>query len=231
MQIQWLGHSAFRITGKGAVIIIDPFLSGNPKFSGDAAGITSDTTHVLVTHGHNDHFGDTVDILRRTGATFVSTAELAGYVGSEVEGAKIHGMNTGGTHDFGPFAVSMVQAFHSSSYTAPDGRVIYGGMPTGLIVHIDGHRVYHVGDTVSFGDMARIARRYNPDIGIVPIGDNFTMGPDEAADTVNEFFAFKTVIPCHYMTFPVLEQSAEGFRAKVSKGEVKILEPMETLEI
>ncbi len=231
MDIQWLGHSAFKITGKDAVLLIDPFLTGNPKFSGSVDEVTKDVNYVLLTHGHNDHFGDTVNILKSTGAKLITTPELAGYAASQLEGADTIGMNIGGTvHEKG-FSVSMVRAFHSSSYTAPDGTVVYGGMPTGLIVTLDGHKIYHMGDTGVFSDMALINEMYEPDIGIVPMGGHFTMDAKGAALAVNRYFDFKTVIPCHYMTFPLLAQSADEFASAVTKGEVKTPKPMETIEI
>ncbi|MBD8066218.1 metal-dependent hydrolase [Devosia sp. PTR5] len=231
MQIHYLGHSAFKIVTGDAVVLFDPFLTGNPKFSGNRDAMVADVTHVLVTHGHNDHFGDTIDILKMTGATLVSTPELCGYVASVFGDAKTRGMNIGGTAKLGAISVSMVKAFHSSSYSAPDGRTIYGGMPTGLILKAEGKALYHMGDTDSFGDMALINELHRPDIGIVPIGDNFTMGPDEAALAVNRFFAFTTVIPCHYGTFGLLEQSADGFAAKVTKGRVEVMAPLSQLTV
>ena len=231
MHIQYLGHSAFKVTVAGAVVLFDPFLTGNPKFSGDRDAVIEGVTHVLLTHGHNDHFGDTLDILKRTGATLVSTPELCGYVKSVHGEAKVHGMNIGGTRQFGPIAVSMVKAFHSSSYTAPDGRVVYGGMPTGLILKAEGRALYHMGDTDSFADMALINQLHRPDIGIVPIGDNFTMGPAEAAMAVERFFDFKIVIPCHYATFGLLEPTADRFAGAVKTARVEALAPLASLEV
>jgi L-ascorbate metabolism protein UlaG (beta-lactamase superfamily) len=231
MLIQWLGHSAFKVVVGDAQVLFDPFLTGNPKFSGDVAEVIKGTTHVLLTHGHNDHFGDTIDILKTTGATLVSTPELCGYVGSVASDVKAQPMNIGGSAQSGPVAVSMVQAFHSSSYAAPDGRQIYGGMPTGLILKVDGRSVYHMGDTSAYSDMALTQHFYRPEIGIVPIGDNYTMGPEMAAYAVNTWFDFKTVIPCHYATFPVLVKTADEFVAKVTKGKVWAPEPMESREV
>ena len=120
----------------------------------------------------------------------------------------------------------MVQAFHSSSYAAPDGRIIYGGMPTGLIVSIDRRRIYHMGDTGIFADMALINEIYKPDIGIVPIGDHFTMDGKTAALAINRYFEFADVFPCHYKTFPLLAQSADEFKAEVKKAKVHTPDPM-----
>ncbi|HEV3042276.1 MAG TPA: metal-dependent hydrolase [Roseiarcus sp.] len=230
MLIQWLGHSAFKVVIGEARVLFDPFLTGNPTFKGDVGETIKGTTHVLLTHGHNDHFGDTIAILKQTGATLISTPELCGYVASVASEAKTQPMNIGGSAQSGAISISMVRAYHSSSYAAPDGKVIYGGMPAGLIVKASGRSVYHMGDTAAYSDMALVNELHRPEIGIVPIGDNYTMGPDEAALAVNRWFDFKTVIPCHYGTFPVLVQTPEAFKAKVSKGAVWAPTPMGSRE-
>jgi L-ascorbate metabolism protein UlaG (beta-lactamase superfamily) len=230
MRIQWLGHSAFKVVTGEAHVLFDPFLTGNPMFRGKVEETIAGATHVLLTHGHNDHFGDTISILQKTGATLVSTPELCGYISSVAGDVKAHAMNIGGTSRVGSVTVSMVRAYHSSSYSTPDGRVIYGGMPTGLILKSGGHSIYHMGDTAAFSDMALIHELHRPDIGIVPIGDNYTMGPEEAALAVNRWFDFKTAIPCHYKTFPVLVQTPEALVRNVAKGEVWAPSPMEERE-
>jgi len=232
MQIQWLGHSAFKLTGDGTSVLIDPFLTGNPKFSGSFDEAIEGVGYVFLTHMHNDHFGDTIDILQKTGATLIAVVEIADYVETTLKGAKVVGMNMGGTFATPEgVTVSPVQAFHSSSLTMPDGSARYGGNPAGLIIGMGGHTIYHLGDTAIFSDMALIDEIYKPDIGIVPIGGHFTMDAKTAALAVNRFFNFKTVIPCHYMTFPVLAQSAEEFIAGVNKGIVVTPAPMETIEV
>jgi L-ascorbate metabolism protein UlaG (beta-lactamase superfamily) len=200
-------------------------------FTGDPAGVTEGTTHVLVTHGHNDHFGDTIDILKRTGATLVTTPELGDYVESVYPRARVHSMNPGGTREIGGITVSCVRAHHSSSLVLPDGSVVYGGEPTGLIAHIDGERVYHMGDTCAFGDMALIEELHHPTIGPVPVGDNYTMGQAEAALAVNRWFNFRVVIPMHYATFPVLDGDARRFASLVTRGEVRVMEAMGELDL
>lgn len=231
MKIQWLGHSAFKLIADHAVVLIDPFLNGNPKFSGTVAETAKGVTHVLLTHGHNDHFGDTLEILKATQAIFVSTPELAGYVSAQSGAKNCVGMNIGGTLEADGIKITMVQAFHSSSYTEPGGKVVYGGMPTGLIIEMGGHRVYHMGDTGVFADMGLINELYHPDVGIVPMGGHFTMDAEAAALAVNRYFDFETVIPCHYGTFPILAESAKPFAEKVKKGTVRVPDPMETIEI
>ena len=231
MDIQWLGHSAFKVTSGKTQVLFDPFLNGNPKFSGDFAATIAGTTHVLVTHGHNDHFGDTVEILRRTGGTLVINPELGDYVDSVLPGAKVRAIGIGGTVDLGGLTVTMVRADHTSSYVTDDGRIIYGGVAAGLILKVDGHSVYHMGDTAAFSDMALIAEFYAPDIVIAPIGGNYTMDARQAALAIDRWLKPQQAIPCHYGTFPVLAPSAEPFRAAVKSCEVWAPAPMETRSV
>ena len=231
MKIQWLGHSAFKIIGENASVLIDPFLTGNPKFTGTVADAAAGVSHVLLTHAHNDHVGDTLGILDQTGATLVTMVELAGYIGTALHGAKSIGLNYGGTHySHDGLEISLVPAWHTSSYSAGDGSIIDGGMPAGIVLKMDGHTILHMGDTTIFSDMALINEIYQPDIGIVPIGGHYTMDAKIAAMAVNRYFDFKTVLPCHYLTFPLLAQSADEFVAAVTKGEVLTPAPMETVE-
>ena len=137
-------------------------------------------------------------------------------------------MNIGGSAHVDGLGVTMVRAYHSSSYAAPDGRIIYGGEPSGLIARAAGRSLYHMGDTAAFSDMALIDEMYRPEIGIVPIGDCFTMGAGEAALAVNRWFHFKTVIPCHWGTFPMLAQSTSSFAEAVENAEVWSAKPMES---
>ena len=228
MDIQWLGHSAFKVKIGANVVLFDPFLKGNPSFTGDFSATIADVTHVLMTHAHNDHFGDTLEILKSTGATLVASYEICSYVASVHSDARTFGMNIGGSANVGGLDVVMVRAHHSSSYAAPDGRIIYGGEPSGLIARADGRSVYHMGDTAAYSDMMLIDELHHPEIGIVPIGDAFTMGAREAALAVDRWFRFKTVIPCHYLTFPMLAQSAEPFMRAVRKAEVWTPKPMQS---
>jgi L-ascorbate metabolism protein UlaG (beta-lactamase superfamily) len=223
MKITWFGHSAFRVAFGDAVIMIDPFLSGNPKFDGDAMEAAAGCTHVLLTHGHNDHVGDALNILKATGAQLVSTYEVCVWLsGQGVENANF--TNHGGTVDCGLFTTSVVQAIHSSSSDV-DGQITYLGNPAGLIVKAPGEpALYHMGDTDIFGDMGLINEIHQPQIGIVPIGDRFTMGAKTAALACQRFFDFKTVIPCHYGTFPIIDQTADAFVAAMGDeaGQVKV---------
>jgi L-ascorbate metabolism protein UlaG (beta-lactamase superfamily) len=210
MQITWFGHSAFRLDFGGNSVLIDPFFTGNPAFKGDPVEAGSGATHILLTHGHNDHTGDAPAIAARTGAKVVSTFEVCMWI-KDKGAANIDPMNTGGSTDQGDFTVTMVQAFHSSADF--DGKTLtYLGNPHGIIVEPkDGPTVYHMGDTAIFGDMALINELYQPKIGIVPIGGRFTMGPRIAAYACEKFFDFDVIIPCHYGSFPPLEPTAERF--------------------
>lgn len=238
MKIFWLGHSAFRIEFGDTVLLIDPFLTGNPCFAdspygGDVAKATEGCTHIALTHGHNDHIGDTLEILEATGATLIANPEICGYLsGKSAKGIKSKGGNSGGTIDLGEFTLSFVQAIHSSSYTEEDGTIVYLGNPNGLIINAFGTTIYHMGDTDVFGDMELINRLYHPNIGIVPIGDNYTMGGQNAAFAVKKYFNFEVVIPCHYKTFGVLDQNAEVFEnaMKESSTQVATLEVGEKLK-
>ncbi|MCB9992765.1 MAG: metal-dependent hydrolase [Hyphomicrobiaceae bacterium] len=231
MQIQWLGHSAFKIADGDTRILIDPFLNGNPKFTGDYAATIADATHVCLTHMHNDHFGDTMDILRRTKAKLVCLVEIADWVGGKLGTANVVDINFGGTAIVDGVAVSLVPAVHTSGLTMEDGTAVFGGVSAGLVIGVGDHTIYHMGDTTIFGDMALIDELHHPDIGIVPIGGHYTMDARIAALAVNRYFNFDTVLPCHYLTFPLLAQSADAFVAAVKGPNVLTPAPMETVEV
>ncbi|WP_237155517.1 metal-dependent hydrolase [Oryzibacter oryziterrae] len=210
MKLTWFGHSAFRVDIAGASILIDPFLTHNPSFKGKVEDVTGGLTHIVLTHGHGDHLGDTIPIALATGAKVVANADICGFLGSRGL-ADLDPMNTGGTTQQGAFTVSFVNALHSSA-TQIDGISHSLGNPNGIIIKAPGERtLYHMGDTDIFGDMALIAEIHAPKIGIVPIGDRFTMGGKVAALACNRFFDFETIVPCHYGTFPLIDQTADLF--------------------
>lgn len=232
MHIRWFGHSAFKLTGNGTSLLIDPFLTHNPKFTGTLDEAADGVSHILLTHFHNDHFGDTLDLMRQTGATLVAMVEIADFVAGQVAEAQVIGTNYGGTVDLGDgISVATVPAFHSSSLTLPDGNTVYGGNPAGFVIGMEGHRVYHMGDTCLFSDMALVHELHEPDVGIVPIGGHYTMDARAAALAVNRYFRFDTVIPCHYGTFPVLARTADAFSDAVDDAKVAALTPMEVLDL
>lgn len=213
MKLTWFGHSAFRIDHADVRILIDPFLSGNPSWDGGWESAAEGATHVLLTHGHDDHVGDSLDILKATGAMLVANFEICMYlVGQGADETRINPGNHGGTVDCGGFTTAFVNAVHSSSTQTGDGRNLYLGNPAGLVVAFeDAPTVYHMGDTDIFHDMGLIDELHRPQIGIVPIGDRFTMGGSTAALACRRYFGFDKVIPCHYGTFPIIDQTPDRF--------------------
>lgn len=226
MKITWLGHSAFRIETAKSKILIDPFLTGNPGFAGlNLKEATADITHILLTHGHGDHVGDAVGLAKETGATVLANADLAAWIASKGVDRLEMG-NTGGTIHFGDFTVTFTNALHSSAQITEDGVSHALGNANGLVLHVeDGPTVFHMGDTDIFSDMALINELHQPDIGIVPIGDRFTMGGAVAALAVQRYFNFETAIPCHYGTFPIIDATPEKFVAGLEDAKTRVAAP------
>lgn len=220
MKIVWLGHSAFRVEIGGAVVLIDPFLKGNPTF--EASGVawdaaTAGVTHVALTHGHGDHVGDTVEISTMTGAKVVTNYDLCMWLAKQGVMA-FDPMNTGGTTDQGDFKVTLVRADHSAALVEMDVGFPLGNANGVVLTPKSGPVLLHMGDTDVFSDMALINELWAPQIGIVPIGDRFTMGARTAAFACKSYFNFTTVIPCHYGTFPIIAPNADAFVAEM-KGQ------------
>ena len=227
MKLTWHGHSAFTVEAGGAKILIDPFLSGNPGAKENVDAIADGVTHVLLTHGHNDHVGDALAILKRTDAMLVANFEICMYlVGQGASDKKINPGNTGGTVDCGGFTTTFVQALHSSSFGGEGGSNTYLGNPLGLVLHFpEDKTLYHMGDTDIFSDMALINELHEPKIGLVPIGDRFTMGGAVAALACQRFFQFETVVPCHYGSFPIIDQTPDKFVEGMKGTATKVLVP------
>ncbi|MBO6891231.1 MAG: metal-dependent hydrolase [Roseibium sp.] len=225
MRLTWYGHSAFKIEIEGASILIDPFLTGNPSFPETLTvdEVSDGVTHVVLTHGHDDHIGDAVDILKKTGAQLTSNFEICMWAGRQgIE--NINPMNSGGLVNTGPFKVALTRADHSSSKQT-DGEAIYLGNPHGVIIEVPGQKVlYHMGDTDIFSDMALINEIYRPKIGLVPIGDRFTMGGKVAAMACDRFFEFDTIVPCHFGTFPIIDQTSETFTSALGEKAAAVLQ-------
>ena len=224
--LTWLGHSAFRIdTASGKRIYVDPFLNGNPKCPEDEKE-PERADVIAITHGHGDHVGDTVDIARKHGSTVVAPVELADWLQITHKLENVRDPNKGGTVDVDGTTFTLTHAQHSSS----NNDLEYMGEPCGIVVGADGKRVYFAGDTNVFGDMQLIARLYEPDVAVLPIGGHYTMDPKEAALAL-EFLGVKRCVPCHYGTFPVLKGTPDEL-AKLAPGvTVERLEPGDSVTL
>lgn len=208
MSIRYLGHSAFQVTSGGTTLLIDPFLTGNPKAAVSAADVEADV--ILLTHGHGDHLGDTVDIAKRTGATVVAIVELANEIAGNLPDGHPHfDPNLGGTVTFDWGWVRLVPAWHTA--VSPSGTP---HTPAGLVINIGGKTIYHLGDTALFSDLALPGQRDRLDYAIVPIGGHYTMDRHDAVRAV-ELVGAPNVIPAHYDTFPPIETDAAAFAAEV----------------
>lgn len=226
MKLRWLGHSAFRVETAKQTILIDPFLTYNPSFAGqDINEAVKGVTHILLTHGHMDHVGDTIALAAELDAQVLANADLGAWL--EFRGVKkVNQGNTGGTTPFDGFSVTFINALHSSAHVTEDGVSHSLGNANGLVLHFDDEpTLLHMGDTDIFSDMGLINELHQPDIGIVPVGDRFTMGGAVAALACQRFFNFKTAIPCHYGTFGVLDQTPEKFVTGMEGSNAKVATP------
>lgn len=227
MQINFIGHATFELVDGDNRILIDPFLAPhNPSAKVSADDV--EPTHILITHGHQDHLADAVAVAKRTGAPCIAITELAGWLGDQgIE--DVTDPNLGGTVTTDWGSVKVVPAWHTS--TTPDGTVI--GSAAGLIVKLGGRTIYHLGDTCLFGDLKLIGDRHDIDVALVPIGGHYTMDRSDAAYAC-ELIGASTVIPCHYNTFPAVAADAEAFKADVEQttsSQVVVLEPGESHEL
>ncbi|RKD75754.1 L-ascorbate metabolism protein UlaG (beta-lactamase superfamily) [Sinobaca qinghaiensis] len=215
MKVTYHGHSVVKIQTNGKTILIDPFITGNGLTDLEAEKVEADV--ILLTHGHNDHLGDTEDIARRSDALIVAPFELATYLGWK--GLNTHPMHIGGAYTFDFGKVKFTQAFHGSSFMDEETQTItYMGMPAGILFEAEGKTIYHMGDTGLFSDMKMIGERNNIDLLFVPIGDNFTMGPEDAKQAV-EWIGPKFTVPIHYNTMPPIKQDPEAFVSSISPAE------------
>jgi L-ascorbate metabolism protein UlaG (beta-lactamase superfamily) len=225
-RVRWLGHACLEIQVPGHTLLIDPFLTDNPKAAAKADELNPD--FILISHGHGDHVGDAVAIAKRTGATVIANYEIAGWLGRQ--GVKdAHGMQHGGSHAF-PFGrVKMTLAFHGSAL--PDGT--YGGNPAGFHLFLaDGPKLYDAADTGLFGDM-RLIGEEGIDLAFLPIGDNFTMGPDDALRAL-KLLQPRRVIPIHFDTWGLIAQDADAWAERVrneTPAEPIVLKPGESFTL
>lgn len=223
-EIKFLGHACVAIETANHKLIIDPFLNGNSQASIKAEDVITD--YILLTHAHGDHFGDTELIAKKNEATVIATFELGTIC--ERLGLKVHKMHIGGAFNFDFGKVKMTIAHHGGGLGHDADQ--YAGPPAGLLIYVDGKTIYHAGDTGLFLDMKLIGEMNNIDLAFLPIGDNFTMGIDDAVKAV-EFLNPKKVVPCHYNTFPIIEQDPGQFADKVKNSEVIIMNPGESVSL
>jgi L-ascorbate metabolism protein UlaG (beta-lactamase superfamily) len=221
MNIRFLGHAGFELSDGTQTVLIDPFLTGNPKAA--IAAEDAAATAILLTHGHADHIGDTVAIAKRTGAPVVAIVELANEIGEE--GVDVFDPNLGGSVKFDWGWVKLVPAWHTS--TTPKGTV---NTPAGLLIKFQDTVIYHLGDTSLFSDLQLVGRRNPIDVALMCIGGHYTMDSTDAVEAA-QLVGAKTVIPCHYNTFPPIEADAQAFKSDVesaTSSTVVVLEPGET---
>ncbi|HLO10976.1 MAG TPA: metal-dependent hydrolase [Pseudoneobacillus sp.] len=206
MKVSYHGHSVVKVETNGKVILIDPFITGNSLT--DLLLDELKPNVIILTHGHNDHVGDTVALAKKHNTLVIAIHELATFL--SWQGVKVHGMSIGGAYDFDFGKVKLTPAFHGSSYVTENKEIIYCGMPAGILLTVEGKTIYHAGDTALFSDMKLIGDRNSIEIAFLPIGDNFTMGPEDAAYAANLLNA-KKVVPIHYNTFPPIKQDPQKF--------------------
>jgi L-ascorbate metabolism protein UlaG (beta-lactamase superfamily) len=224
MKLTWYGHSAFRLDLAETSLLIDPFFTGNPVFEGDVASISKGISHIVITHGHGDHIGDSLAIAGATGATVITNFDLCMYLASKGL-KKFEPMNTGGTIDLGAFRVSLVRADHSAGLVEA-GVAFPLGSANGAIIAAKGEKtLWHMGDTDIFPGMELIGEIHGVEACICPIGDRFTMGGKTAALAMTRFVKPKVAIPCHYGTFPMIDQNADSFVAGLKGSNVQALVP------
>lgn len=212
MQINYVAHACFELIIDGIRVLIDPFIDGNPASGRKSEDFCPDL--ILVTHGHSDHLGDALKIARRSDATLAAQVDLLKML--DTAGISTVAFNTGGSFDFRGLRVTMTQAIHGNTVETEEGNV-YAGICCGYVLRGEKETVYHAGDTGLFGDMGSVISRYGIDVALLPIGDFYTMGPEDAV-TAAQWLKPRYVIPMHYDTFPVIRQDAAAFADKLEKN-------------
>ncbi|OLS41429.1 metal-dependent hydrolase [Bacillus sp. MRMR6] len=226
MKVSYHGHSVVQIQTNGKTILIDPFITGNTLTDLKVEEIKPDV--IILSHGHGDHVGDTVELAKKHDTLVIASHELATYL--SWQGVKTHAMHIGGAYQFDFGKVKLTQAFHGSSYITENQEIIYCGMPAGILFMNEGKTVYHAGDTALFSDMKLIGERHSIDLAFLPIGDNFTMGPEDAAYAAKLLQA-KVIVPIHFNTFPPIKQDPTKFIELLEAKNGIVLESGETVEL
>lgn len=217
MKVTFLGHACTLVEAGDFKVIIDPFLNYNPQATVKPADVKVNA--VLITHAHGDHVGDAVEIAKNNDCMIIANHEIATYLEAK-HGVKAHGMSIGGGYNFEFGRVKLTQAFHGSAFELPNGDLVYGGMPTGILLTMGGKTFYHAGDTGLFGDMKLIGEMNKIDIAALPIGDNYTMGPDDALLAASWIKAGVT-FPIHFNTFPPIKQDPQAWVDRLGEYDLK----------
>lgn len=226
MKVSYHGHSIIKVETKGKSILFDPFITGNSQT--DLKVENEHPDYIILTHGHGDHVGDTVELAKRSGALVIANNEIANYL--SWQGLNTHPMHIGGSFRFEFGKVKLTPAFHGSALITENQEIIYLGMPTGVLLMVEGKTIYHAGDTGLFSDMKLIGELHPIDLAFLPIGDNFTMGPEDAAIAA-KFLNAKTVVPIHYNTFPPIKQDPNRFIDLLEKQNGKVMNAGDIIEL
>ena len=226
MRVSYHGHSVVKIVTGGKTILIDPFITGNQYTDLTVEDEKPDV--ILITHGHNDHVGDTLQLAKKNDSLVVTNNELAVYLGWQ--GLRVHPLHIGGARQFDFGKVKLTPALHGTGFETEDKEILYMGMPAGILFMAEGKTIYHAGDTALFSDMKLIGERHPIDIAFLPIGDNFTMGPEDAAYAA-KLLGARTIVPIHYNTFPPITQDPHEFIQLLEDKNGKVLAPGEAIEL
>lgn len=226
MRVSYHGHSIVKIVTGGKTILIDPFITGNQYTDLTVEDEKPDV--ILITHGHNDHVGDTLQLAKKNDSLVVTNNELAVYLGWQ--GLRVHPLHIGGARQFDFGKVKLTPALHGTGFETEDKEILYMGMPAGILFMAEGKTIYHAGDTALFSDMKLIGERHPIDIAFLPIGDNFTMGPEDAAYAA-KLLGAKIIVPIHYNTFPPITQDPHEFIQLLENENGKVLAPGEVIEL